>query len=215
MASCLTCSSLLSSQQAKFCSKKCYFEALRLGMISNKGMFQKGQASPNKGRTLESWVGPERALEIRKKMSKLSKLKAESLRRLNSDQTILEMRVVSRKHHEEVVRLIIEELRSLGYRCFTLSEYVREKRIPDAIIFDGLRLTALEVEQEKRYKPSHESMTLRLSHLNSLAQFFDGTIVVFPDSKAEPGSIAHQLLSEILARKELLRGNPGGQSKEV
>ena len=61
-----------------------------------------------------------------------------------------------------------------------LSEYVKEKRIPDAIIFDGKRLVALEVETEKRWKPSHASSEDRLSRLNSKCGFFDETKVVFP-----------------------------------
>ena len=72
-----------------------------------------------------------------------------------------------------------DHLRALGARVFVLSEYVKEKRIPDAIIFDGNRLTALEVETEKSWKPSHASSEDRLSRLNSKCGFFDETQVIF------------------------------------
>jgi hypothetical protein len=79
---------------------------------------------------------------------------------------------------------------------FTLSEYVREKRIPDAIMFDGRRLIALEVETEKRWRSSHASTQDRLSTLNSKCGFFDETKVVFPlvgesIDKSGPGFLDH------------------------
>ena len=61
-----------------------------------------------------------------------------------------------------------------------MSEYAKEARIPDAIVFDGRNLIALEVETEKRWKPSHASTEDRLTRLNSLCHFFDKTKVVFP-----------------------------------
>ena len=61
-----------------------------------------------------------------------------------------------------------------------LSEYVKERRIPDAIVFDGKKLIALEVETEKRWKPSHASSEDRLSRLNAFCSFFDETKVIFP-----------------------------------
>jgi len=61
-----------------------------------------------------------------------------------------------------------------------LSEYVKERRIPDAIVFDGKKLVALEVETEKKWKPSHASNEDRLTRLKSKCGFFDETKVVFP-----------------------------------
>src|SRR6266480_110147 len=150
------------------------------GIIKNKGQFRKGMPSLNKGRTLESWVGKERAQEIKRKMSENSKGKAVHLRRLNEDTQTLEKRKVSRRFHEAIVQSLVREFRSLGWRCYTLSEYVKEERTPDAILCDGKEIVALEVELKKRWKPSNESMTKRLTDLNDASRFFDRTTVVFP-----------------------------------
>jgi hypothetical protein len=149
-------------------------------VIKNSGLFVRGQVSLNKGRTLESWVGEDRAKEIKAKMSVSSVAKSPQLRRLNEDPNILLKRVQSRKSHDAVVDWLSKRLRENGYRVFTLSEYIKEKRIPDAIIFDGKALIALEVETEKRWKPSHAAIGDRLTRLNSLCGFFDKTKVVFP-----------------------------------
>jgi hypothetical protein len=106
-------------------------------MVINSGNFKKGSISLNNGRTLESWVGEERAKEIRARMSLNSRNKAPQLRKLNDDPTITARRLESRHFHDEVVLWISNQLRSSGARVFVLSEYVKEKRIPDAIIFDG------------------------------------------------------------------------------
>jgi hypothetical protein len=150
LSNCLVCSNQISPKR-KFCSRKCYGEAYAMKLIENNGLFKKGQQSLNKGRSPESWVGEERATEIRLKMSENSKKKAGFLRRLNEDKTVLARRIVSRKFHDAFVSETVGELRSKGVRCFTLSEYVKEKRIPDAILFDGEEIVALEVEQQKRY----------------------------------------------------------------
>lgn len=160
-----------------------YGEAYRLKLITNRGQFRKGQQSPNKGRTLESWVGVERAKVIRAKMSLNSKKKAAFLRKLNQDKSILDKRIVSRKFHEAFVEAVVAAMRREGLRCFPLSGYVTEKRIPDAILHDGKELIALEVEQQKRWKPTQSAIESRLTHLNSLAGFFDRTIVLFPDQR--------------------------------
>ena len=149
-------------------------------MVINSGNFKKGSISLNRGRTLESWVGEERAKEIKARMSLNSRNKAPQLRRLNDDPTIIARRLKSRHFHDEVVLWLSKQLRSSGARVFVLSEYVRERRIPDAIIFDGKKLIALEVETEKKWKPSHASTEDRLSRLNSTCRFFDETKVVFP-----------------------------------
>lgn len=70
-------------------------------------------------------------------------------------------------------------MREKGLRCDTLSEYVKEVRTPDAIVFDGMGLIAVEIEQRKRYKASDEAIARKLSELNSRAGFFDRTEVIF------------------------------------
>jgi len=117
---------------------------------------------------------------LQARMSLNSRNKAPQLRRLNDDPTITARRLISRQFHDQVVIWLADRLRASGARVFVLSEYVKERRIPDAIIFDGKKLTALEVETEKRWKPSHASSEDRLSRLNSKCGFFDETKVVFP-----------------------------------
>src|SRR5438552_4602213 len=155
---CAVCKKELGPHQALFCSKKCYGEGYRRKIITNRAWFIKGQQSPNKGRTLESWVGEGRANEIRAKMSANSKGKAQFLKELNKNKDFVAKRLASRWIHDRIVKAIIDDLRAKGRRCFILSEYVREKRIPDAIILDGDKLFALEIEQEKRYKPTKETI---------------------------------------------------------
>lgn len=196
MGNCLACGKPISDKR-KFCNRLCYAEGYRLKLIEKKGLFRKGQQSPNKGRTLESWVGEERGKAIRLRMSENSKKKIPHLRQLNQDKSVLARRIISRKFHDAFVEATVTELRGKGLRCFTLSEYVKEKRIPDAIIFDGKELVALEVEQMKRYKPSQPAITDRLQHMNSLANFFDRTIVTFPNQKDGLGEQVLRLLPEL------------------
>jgi hypothetical protein len=141
-------------------------------------------------------VGEVKAKEIKARMSLNSRKKAPQLRKLNENPTIIARRLASRHYHDEVVLWMSERLRSAGVRVFILSEYVREKRIPDAIIFDGRRVIALEVETDKRWKPSHASSEDRLSKMNSRCGFFDETKVVFPVvgepiDKSGPGFLDH------------------------
>ncbi len=137
-------------------------------------------------------------------MSVNSKGKASQLRRLNSDAQALERRKVSRRFHEAAVERLVRELRNLGWRCYTLSEYVKEKRTPDAILFDGKELVALEVELKKKWKPTEESMTRRLTDLNDSSEFFDRTSVVFPEEKIGMDEQAPLLISEILNKKDYI-----------
>jgi hypothetical protein len=155
--------------------------------------------SPNKGRTLESWVGEDRARQIKARMSENSKGKAHFLRRLNDDPDIAAKRVLSRKSHDLVVQWLADKLREKGYRVFTLSEYIKERRIPDAIVFDGRRLIAVEVETEKKWKPSHSSTEERLTRLNSFCRFFDLTKVVFPNIRDSIDDIGPGFLNHILS----------------
>jgi hypothetical protein len=143
----------------------------------------------NKGRTLESWVGEERAREIKAKMSLNSLKKAPHLNRLNRDPEVLKRRKASRKYHDEVVCWLAQVLRRDGCRVFVLSEYIKEKRTPDAIVFNGKELIALEVETEKKWKPSHASIIERLNRANSYSRFFDRTEVVF----AQVGTLVDQV----------------------
>jgi hypothetical protein len=195
MHPCPACGVRITSKN-KFCSRRCVKEGYRLGMVVNSGNFKKGSVSPNKGRTLESWVGEDRAREIKERMSASSRNKAPQLRKLNEDPTITSRRLASRHFHDEVVLWLCKQMRGRGARVFVLSEYVKEKRIPDAIIFDGQKIIALEVETEKRWKPSHASTQDRLLRLNSICGFFDETKVVFPSigeslDEIGPGYLVH------------------------
>jgi len=195
MHHCPVCGSLITNKN-RFCSRKCVKEGYRLRLVINSGNFKKGSISLNKGRTLESWVGEEKPKEIKSRMSLNSRNKAPQLRKLNDDPAVTARRLISRHFHDEVVLWLTNQLRSFGARVFVLSEYVRELRIPDAIIFDGERLIALEVETEKRWKPSHASSEDRLSRLNSKCGFFDETKVVFPAmgeslEQIGPGFLVH------------------------
>ena len=162
----------------------------------------------NKGHTLESWVGDERAREIKAKMSASSIARAPLLRKLNETPGIAAKRVQSRKSHDLVVQWLADGLRTKGCRVFVLSEYVREKRIPDAIVFDGKELIAVEVETEKRWKPSHSSTEDRLVRLNSLCGFFDKTKVVFPAASDNIEITGPDFLRHILSQEGL---NPVGE----
>lgn len=172
-------------------------EGYKRGLVVNSGLFKKGSISLNKGRTLESWVGEKRAQEIKARMSAHSINKAPQLRRLNADPSVVERRLRSRKAHDEVVLWLAKRLRESGDRVFVLSEYVKEKRIPDAIIFDGKNLIALEVETEKRWKPSHASTEERLTRMNSLCGFFDKTKVVFPSIQDRIDETGPDFLSNV------------------
>jgi hypothetical protein len=214
LKNCRVCGKALSEPGAQFCDRACYAQAVRAGLIMNKGQFRKGNPSPNKGRTLESWVGEERALEIRHRMSETSKGKAPQLRRLNENAQVMAKRKVSRRFHEAIVQELVKEFRNLGWRCYTLSEYVKEVRTPDAILFDGSEVVALEVELKKRWKPTVESMTRRLSDLNGKSRFFDRTSVVFPDEKISMAKQIPSLVGEIFNRKRLYRDSVSSKSED-
>lgn len=201
MHSCPVCGTPIVKKN-RFCGRKCVKEGYRLGIVTNSGNFKKGSVSPNKGRTLESWVGEVRAKEIRARMSLNSRNKAPQLRRLNDDPSITARRLASRRFHDDVVIWICAKLRSRGVRAFVLSEYVKEKRIPDAILFDGHKLIALEVETEKIWKPSHTSSMERLARLNSLCGFFDETKVVFPSQGDSVDEIGPGFLAQIESGKD-------------
>ena len=199
--SCPVCGSPITNKN-RFCGRKCVKEGYRVGLVVNPGNFRKGNVSPNKGRTLESWVGEERAKDIRVKMSLNSRGKAPQLRRLNADPNITARRLRSRKFHDEVVGWLSEHLRSSGVRVFILSEYIKESRIPDAILFDGKKLIALEVETEKRWKPSHASTIDRLTRLNSASHFFDETEVVFHEVGEPIDQIGPAFLDQMGLKKD-------------
>ena len=201
MHNCPTCNRRISDQN-KFCDRNCVREGYRLGIIINSGNFKKGSVSLNKGHTLESWVGEEKAKEIKARMSLHSRGKAAQLRRLNDDPTVLRRRLKSRAFHDEVVIWLASRLREQGSRVFVLSEYVKERRIPDAILFDGKKLIAIEVETEKRWKPSHQATDERLKRLNSLSNFFDEVKTVFPRMGDPVSEIGPEFISQIQAKKD-------------
>jgi len=147
-------------------------------------------------------------------MSESSKGKAPQLRRLNEDPEVLAKRKASRRLHEATVQELVKEFRKLGWRCYTLSEYVKETRKPDAILFDGRELVALEVEMKKKWKPTAESMTLRLTDLNDQSRFFDRTSVVFPDERTEMAQQIPSLVGEILNRKRLYQDSGRSGSED-
>ena len=169
-------------------------------MILNAGWFKKGQVSPNRGHTLESWVGEDRAKAIRLKMSTNSKKKAKFLRGLSRNIAFIKKRAASRRIHEEFVRRLVDSLRKKGLKCYVLSEYVKEERTPDAILFDGRKLIALEVEQEKRYKASHEAIRERLESLNAKSGFFDATRLVFVPEGAELAKLVKQSVAGLISK---------------
>lgn len=142
-------------------------------------------------------------MEIKARMSASSVARAPQLRRLNEDPGIAAKRVRSRKSHDSVVQWLADHFRAAGCRVFVLSEYVKEKRIPDAIIFDGRELIALEVETEKRWKPSHSATEDRLSRLNSLCGFFDETKVVFPAVSDDVQQTGPAFMKHILSQEGL------------
>lgn len=125
-------------------------------------------------------------------MSANSRKKAPFLRKLSKSAAMRKKRVASRWVHEKVVTGLVDRLRSRGLRCYILSEYVKEERTPDAIIFDGKRLIAVEVEQERRYKPSRSAIRERLERLNSKPGFFDHTRVVFVPEGADPEELVER-----------------------
>ncbi|MDE1853638.1 MAG: hypothetical protein KGI38_07820 [Thaumarchaeota archaeon] len=174
-------------------------EGYRIGLVKNSGLFKKGSVSLNKGRTLESWVGVDRAREIKAKMSANSAAKAPQLKKLNDDPEIVARRIQSRKSHDLVVQWLADNLRSKGCRVFTLSEYIKEKRIPDAIVFDGNEIIAVEVETEKRWKPSHVATEDRLARLNAMCHFFDKTKVVFPSASDSIDDTGPVFINHILS----------------
>src|SRR5690348_7695169 len=102
MQTCPVCGSLTSGKR-RYCSRTCLKEGYRLGLTKNSGLFKKGSVSHNKGRTLESWVGEERAREIKARMSANSAAKAPFLKALNDDPRIVARRIKSRKSHDLVV----------------------------------------------------------------------------------------------------------------
>ena len=170
--------------------------------------------SLNRGRTLESWVGRERAQEIKHRMSEKSKGKAGHLKRLNTDAQVLQKRKVSRRFHETAVQKLVQEFRNLGWRCYTLSEYIKEERTPDAILYDEKKIVALEVELKKRWKPTEESMIRRLTDLNDSSRFFDRTSVVFPDEDADLAEQIPAMVGEITVHKRLYQDPKAKNSEE-
>ena len=86
-----------------------------------------------------------------------------------------------------------------GYSCFGVCQREEDS---GRHIFDGKKLIALEVETEKRWKPSHASSEDRLSRLNSKCCFFNETKVVFPALGDSLDSIGPSLLANLGFKKD-------------
>jgi hypothetical protein len=89
MAICPVCGQATQGR-TKFCGRACLREAYRKGFVVNKGLLKRGSQSLKKERILESWVGEERAREIKARMSLNSAKRALHLNRLNKDLAVLE-----------------------------------------------------------------------------------------------------------------------------
>jgi hypothetical protein len=79
--------------------------------------------------------------------------------------------------------------------------------------FDGKELVALEVELRKAWKPTEESMTVRLAYLNGQSRFFDRTSVVFPEGAELSGQI-RSMVDQILNRKRLYEVSEASKSED-
>ncbi len=61
------------------------------------------------------------------------------------------------------------------------------------------------MELKKKWKPSAELMTRRLTDLNDQSRFFDRTSLVFPDERTELTKQIPSFVDEILTHKRLYR----------
>jgi hypothetical protein len=61
-------------------------------------------------------------------------------------------------------------------------------------------LIALEVEQERRYKASHEAIRERLGSLNEKSGFFDKTHLVFVPEGAEINKLVRRSVAELISK---------------
>jgi hypothetical protein len=145
------------------------------------GRFLKGVPAFNKGKTLEDLYGEERANEIRARLSEHSKKKGDLLRALNKNPEYLTKRVISRKRHEEKVRELLENLRKNNERVFALSQYCKDEKQPDLILFKDGKLIAIELEARKKYKPSEKTIISRYERMHKKHGFFDEVRVIFFD----------------------------------
>jgi hypothetical protein len=95
-------------------------------------------------------VGDERAADIRGEDVK--RLQREG--RLPRDRSTPEATSFRREGSlAGFMEAFVGDLRQEGRRRCVLSEYVEEKRTPDAVLFDGKELVALEVELQKLWEP--------------------------------------------------------------
>lgn len=85
----------------------------------------------------------------------------------------------SRRKHEEKVAQIVREMRAEGERVFALSQYEKEAKQPDIIHFKNGKLVAIEVESEKTYKPSKETVERRYRRAHTKNGFFDDVEVIW------------------------------------
>jgi hypothetical protein len=144
-----------------------------------QGRFVKGSVPFNKGKTWEESIGRELARKVKLDMSEKAKTptRKERLAKMNSDPEFLRKRAISRAYHDEVVGDISNILRERGDRIYVLSSYVNDA-IPDIIIFKNGKLYAIELEQEKIWKPSMETMAKRKRNAHKKHNFFDEVVLV-------------------------------------
>lgn len=148
-----------------------------------QGRFLKGSVPFNKGKTWEESIGRKLAKKVKQTMSEKAKspFRKERLAKMNSDPEFLRKRAISRAYHDEIVGKVSDIIRGRGNRIYVLSSYVKDA-IPDIIIFKNGKLYAIELEQEKVWKPSMETMAKRKTQLHKKHNFFD-EIILLPFNK--------------------------------
>lgn len=146
-------------------------------MRDSKGRFTKGNIPNGKGKTLEEFVGEKRAKEIKEKMSKRGKKKRFGLAKLNKDPVALKKRTKSRAIHEDKVIGLGKALRNLSNKVLVTSNWSHEAQ-PDLILIKDGKVIAIELESQKKWKPSFKTIKRRKEALHSKSQFFDKVKVV-------------------------------------
>jgi hypothetical protein len=144
-----------------------------------KGRFVKGSIPFNKGKTLEEILGNKRANDVKKEMSKKAQapLRKQRLAEMNVNKEFLRKRAISRAYHDEIVGKVSDIIRGRGDRIYVLSSWIKDA-IPDIIIFKNGKLYAIELEQEKVWKPSMETMAKRKTQQHKKHNFFDEVILL-------------------------------------
>lgn len=144
-----------------------------------KGRFIKGSIPFNKGKTWEEAIGRKFAHKVKQTMSEKANTpsRKERLAKMNSDPEFLAKRSESRLFHDSVVDDVSSIMRERGDRIYILSNYVKDA-MPDIIVFRNGKLYAIELEQEKQWKPSMENMAKRKTMAHKKHNFFDEVVLV-------------------------------------